>query len=455
MSNNIVVKIVIALVVAVLVYSVFWFFKVGQLEKQVNKFISENSANVSAEEVSVSGFPLSQKVTIKNLRFTLPNALLNKRTAVVKHLEARGGIFSSEFSVVLLEPVTVQDSDNNVGTVEFGQDPVISIALSDGRISKFNYQDTGYRILDADKNVIYAASNTQINIDSTMGEGDKITTKIMANIKDIEGFNILDVYKNVLEKRIVDGIKTGEIAIGNASTALIPAQVIPVATTPVPAVPATPVANGAAPAAMPVVPTDVAATPAAVPAEAVPASVTDSSLVKNNFMLDAEYVITPNQEQQAQIPLDPTQIQEAPTQFSKVVRVKNLEFSNPLFKINLNGEMSVTPDDSMPFGVMSIKVEKIDAMIGQITAGFTQMAEQKKQVAGVQTADLTGNGMPSEDAYQNFLQRIATNFGGVAKELAAKNAVTKEDVAQFDVRREKNLDFLVNETTIREILGKF
>jgi hypothetical protein len=33
--------------------------------------------------------------------------------------------------------------------------------------------------------------------------------------------------------------------------------------------------------------------------------------------------------------------------------------------------------------------------------------------------------------------------------------VSKDNVAQFDVRREKNLDFLVNETPMREVLGKF
>ena len=39
--------------------------------------------------------------------------------------------------------------------------------------------------------------------------------------------------------------------------------------------------------------------------------------------------------------------------------------------------------------------------------------------------------------------------------MAAKNPVSKGDVAVFDIRREKNLEFLINETSIREVLGKF
>jgi hypothetical protein len=36
-----------------------------------------------------------------------------------------------------------------------------------------------------------------------------------------------------------------------------------------------------------------------------------------------------------------------------------------------------------------------------------------------------------------------------------KNQLSKEDLAVFEIRREKNLDFLINETPIREVMGKF
>jgi energy-coupling factor transporter ATP-binding protein EcfA2 len=72
------------------------FIKVGQVEKQIKEFVSNNSSYVSAGEVVVSGFPLAQKITIKNLKFTIPNAALDKNQVLVPHLEATAGILASE-----------------------------------------------------------------------------------------------------------------------------------------------------------------------------------------------------------------------------------------------------------------------------------------------------------------------------------------------------------------------
>ena len=456
MSKNALVKFVILLVVAALVYSVFWFFKSGQLLKQVNGFVSQNSNYISTGEVSVSGFPLAQKVTIKELKFTLPGALLSKRQTIVKHLEAKAGIFSSDFTVTLPEPVLVQDADNVSSTVEFSKEPEISVSMADGRIAKFSYQDFGYRILDAEKNTIYAASSSSIVIEAVAGSEDKSATKITANIKDIEGFDVADIYKNVFEKKITEGLKTGEIVLGSAVVATDPA--------------ATPVVDpAAAPLAGAVAPIDPAAAPAAVAADAtapvapakvedkLTATVTDNSLVKSNFTAEIEYSLIPNKDdQKAQIPTDPTQIQEVPTQHNKTIKVTSLEFSNPLYKISINGEMHALADDNMPSGSLAIKVEKIDNLVNHLVISLGQITDQKKPVATeVQSVDLAGNGTLTADAYQNFLKKFATGLAAVSKEVAAKNAVSKDEVAEFDIRREKNLEFLINETSIREILGKF
>lgn len=465
MGKNIIIKLVILLVVSALVYSVYWFFKVGQVEKQVNKFINENAAHVSVGEVAISGFPLSQKITIKDLKFTIPNSVLNKRQVIAKHLEAKAGIFASDFSITLVEPVSVQDIDNNSATVEFSKDPEITVSFFDGRIAKFNYQDLGYRILDAEKNVIYAASSSVIAVESVVGEGDKIVTKITANVKDIEGFDVLDIYKNAFEKKVMEGIKTGEISIGSAADASIPSQLADQSA------PATPPVTNVAPVTALAVDQTVTSTASTIqPDVATVANTTDATkpeeltaaadktVVKNNFMMDIEYALTPIQgEQQAQIPTDPTQIQESPLQYSKVIKINVLEFSNPLYKIIVNGEANIFLDDNTPSGSIAVKVEKIDTLISYIATGFVQMVEQKKLpvVSEVQSTDLAANGLVAEDSYQVFLKRFADNLNPVAKELAAKNAVSKEEIAEFDVRREKNLEFLINETSIREILGKF
>jgi len=452
MIKNILIKLFILLVVAALSYSVFWFFKVGQVEKQINKFISENSSYVSAGEISVSGFPMSQKITVQDLKFTIPNALVGNRQVVVKQLEARAEIFSSEFSVALIDPVSLADISGNIFGVEFSQAPQISISIAGGKIVKFNYQDSGYRVLDAEKKLIYAASASTFTLDSSTDESEKTTAKISINIKEIEGFDVMNAYKNAFEKRIVDGIKTGEIAVGGIAVASDLAAADATKPTDVKAAALiTPPALVSANAA-----------PEAVKTEELGNAVANAELIKSNFIADLEYVLTPVQttvaSEQPQIPSsDPVQIQEAPTQFSKTVKINSLEFSNPLYKVSINGEMNSFADDNMPSGAFTLKIEKIETLVSYIAAGFTQIAtEIKPEVATeVRSSDLTSNGLPVEDSYQNFLNKISANLAAVAKEMAAKNAVSTENIAQFDIRREKNLEFLVNETSVREILGKF
>lgn len=453
MSKNALVKFVIFLVVVSLVYSVFWFFKAGQLQKQVSGFVAQNGNYVSVGEVAVAGFPMAQKVTIRDLKFTLPGSLLSKRQTIVKHLEARAGIFSSDFVITLPEAVSVQDIDGNLEVVEFSKEPEISVSIADGRISKFNYKDFGYRISDAEKNTIYAASSSVISIEAASESGDKVITKITANIKDIEGFDVADIYKNVFEKKITEGLKTGEIVLGSAvavaTLAAAPTDPTIAVVAPAPAVVTDPTVAAA------VTPTDPA-TPVKTEDKLTTTS-TDNNLVKSNFVAEIEYSLMPNKDdQKAQIPTDPTQIQEVPAQHNKTLKITNLEFSNPLYKASINGEMHILADDNMPSGSLAIKVEKIDNLLSHFAISLGKMTSQKKPViAEVQAVDLAGNGTLTVDAYQNFLQKFAAGLSPVFKELAAKNAVSKDEIAEFDIRREKNLEFLINETSVREILGKF
>ena len=564
MGRSIIIKLAILLVVAALVYSVFWFFKVGQVEKQIKEFVNNNASYVSTGEVVVSGFPLSQKITIKNLKFTIPNAALDSNQVIVPHLEATAEILSPDYAVKLIEPISVENAEGNIAKVEFSKDPEITISLLDGNIAKLRYQDSGYRILGADQKVIYSASNSMISVKSNV-TSDKTTNSISVSIKEIEGFDIISLYKNILEKKIVSGIKTGEIMLGNNPSPTVDTDTADAnapkttATAPTPAVaeaaPKAPAAEVKSVAKDEVVtPTTADVTEASAPAAAsteatkevktvdasaqpidaatpesasatelpeatnpTPATIADTSIVKSNLNLELEYVLTPVQtgdQQQANTPPDPTQIQKAPSQYNKLAKIVSLEFSNPLYKITVSGELSTLPDDSLPSGKFSVRVEKVDNLVIQLTENFTQMADKIKlsnaaeaEAAKAQPAqpveatketetpaavetdapaetktaaadtvkttvkttpaeakeadpvstDLLGGtpAAPIEDPYEIFLTRVAAGLNTVSKEIAAKNTISKDGVAEFDVRREKNLDFLVNETSTREILGRF
>lgn len=482
MNKTIIVKSGIILVILGVAHSVFWFFKTGQVEKQINNMISENSSYISAGEVSVSGFPFKQTVSIKDLKFSVPNPAFSKYQITVTNLEATSGLFGSDFTFSKVEQVSVVDNETNIsGLVEFSKQPEISVEISDNMISKFSYKDYGHRVSDVDKKTIYASSATEFSLESKLEEGDKIKTKILANVKDIEEFDLLSIYKNSSEKKVIEGIKTGEITIGNSTNPTAPADTV-TNTTNASATPLAAVTQSTAPATStpsPSMPTDANN---GVVAQDLNSALTNN-LVKSNFVFDAEYLLTPVQNGDSQVQNDPTQIQETPVQYSKSIKINNLEFSNPLYKILINGQIDSFQDDSMPSGSVTVKIEKSDNLINYIKNGLTQIAEKKKEEPStVQSADLNANNsVPSnvadttaptqtasanvtntasttvaeEDPYQIFLKRFAAGLEPIAKELSAKNQLTKDDVSVFDIRREKNLDFLINETPTREILGKF
>ena len=208
------IKLGIIFLVITISYSFFWFVRTGQTEKKINNLISKNSSSISASSVSVSGFPFSQKITISDLKFNIPS--ISKYQVTVKKLEANTGIFSKSFSANILEQVTVFDNDSNtIRNIEFKESPKISISFNNEGISSFNYQDSGYTILEDQKPPFYSSSSNIIKMETLETTNNQVALKFNIDIKDMEGVNLASIYQNVFEKKINEGIKTGEITIGN------------------------------------------------------------------------------------------------------------------------------------------------------------------------------------------------------------------------------------------------
>jgi len=537
MKKGLVIKLAIVLIVLTLSYCVFWFFKAGQSEKQINKFITENSANISAGEISVSGFPIAQKITINDLKITVPFNVVAKRQIQIKRLEASASIFSNDFNVALVDGVKLQDMESvgEVFDVEFVNQPEIVVSLANGILSKLQYNDAGFKVIDAEKNVVNSSTGTTITSETSIDETEKRVSKIHIAFKELEGYTVVDFYKNVIEKRVIEGIKTEEIKINGSAvsqevavdtaSAVAPAVTDNVNKDVAPnsatannknsgkadkANPAPVVANNSAPkngedaikraveASKEIAkknnPTDNVANKAPAPeANAVanpqPATpnvvdpnnppvasansdqpnpqvapedssnaeaISDSSIIKSNVTIDLVITLTPSVKQESEAPSDPTQIQELPVQYVQNIKVENFEMANPLYKINISGDVVSSSDDNNPSGGITVKVEKIANLLQQLKAQFKKHAELKKSSMPATGVDIgTESPVNQVPNYDVFLGNLSEKITDVAMEISAKNSVSKDDVAQFDIRREKNLEFLVNEVPVREILGKF
>ncbi len=522
MKKGLIIKLAIVLVVLVLSYCVFWFYKAGQSEKQINKFIADNSAHISAGEIAVSGFPVGQKIVISDLKITVPVNLVAKRQIIIKKLEASAGIFSNNFVVNFVDSVKLQDLENSgdVFDVEFVSKPEIIISLLGGTISKFQYNDAGFKVLDNEKNIVNSSTGTSVLSENSVDEADKRINKINISFKELEGYAVFDLYKNLLDKKVVEGIKTEEIKVNvgqiidqtniqqmTAPLAQDQANLAvqnnlnqptnPVAPAQAPQIPAN---NGQeavnramemanrvasndaqqapAPVAppMPVAPLAENVDPNQVPplanvdpnqapqdpsqASQLADAISNSAMIKSNVTIDIVITLTPSvkQDQSETPPTDPTQIQELPVQYIQNVKINNVELSNSLYKINVTGDFINASDDNYPSGGITLKVEKITNLVNQLRSQFKQLSQSKKPATPVGGVDLVNDQSQQQNQIQNydiFLNNISEKLNEVSNEIALKNSASKDDIAQFDIRREKNLEFLVNEVSVREIIGKF
>lgn len=505
MIKSILAKIVVVLLVLVLIHSVFWFFKTGQLEKNIENFVAENAANVAVGQINVSGYPFSQNIAIEDLKFSIPNSALNKNKIVVKKVHISSGIFGNNFQVINLESVTVQDLEGKTKNVEFNKAPQIALMINDGEVMNFSYTDSGYKIFDAEKNIVYSAASTDIKVDSITGENSEITSKINIEVKEMEGFNAIDIYQNAFEKKVIDGIKTGNIVVGNNNSAASAPEDAPsadqqpsaavsaadimqnpaiasvanegAAVNP-PVAPPVVVANDASKAAVPVTAEKVAETAVSAPVagseaiidnvagnsqaviatdpslEKINQALAQSNVAKSNLKVDVEYILAPNKnDAQISNPLDPTQLQAVATQYSRMFKINNIEFSNASYKIILNGQVDYFQDDNMPSGFVTVKVDGIANLVKYFEENLDKIV--KKDNSELQLFDLPNQGNVEQVTYKDFLRKIIDNLSVITLEIAAKNPLSTDDIAIFDIRREKNLDFVINDASSREILGKF
>lgn len=216
MSKNLVIKFAISLIFAAFIYVLFWFFKVGQLEKRITKFISDNSTYISSGSIKSYGFPLSQNVVIKDLRFSIPNPILSNRQISISELTATSGIFADSFSVTFPQGVSTQNSKGEIARVKFNSEPVVHVKISDSNNVGLLYEDSGYSMRDPKKNLVLAVKSSKISISINGNDRHNIKVSVDSDIKEVEGFDVVDIYNNILRDDIIKGIQTGKIKVGSS-----------------------------------------------------------------------------------------------------------------------------------------------------------------------------------------------------------------------------------------------
>lgn len=443
--KSIISKLIILLIVAFTAISVFWFFKTSSVKKHILALTKSSNGTIVAGSLSVTGFPLKQQVTVEELRFnispfnflpesslsSLPGNLIsnNKYQIQIKKLTASASIFSGDFKIDSLEDVAIRDQSGMVNGIQFNQAPVASFSISSGIFSKLSYQDSGYKILDAGKNVLFENGNSLITFESS-AEGDKQRHKVKAEFKDVGGLSFSHDMGTVApapsQNPNADLAKAVEDAV-----AQVPA------------------------------PTEAQPVPVVAP---VPAPVAPNSLVKKSFSLEAEYVVV-NAPAVASAPsadVPPVNVPVAADDKAiESIHIKNFEIVSPLYKVSIYGEVKPLVKDGSMLN-LSAKIEKLDNVLTYIKRSIVNIpsSDSANKIDNVNDIDNTqveaattvspsdSTGIPAAT------QKPEADVGAIIKDLSRKNAATNDEVAMFDFRQEVGKDLMVNEIAMKNIVNQ-
>ncbi len=435
MTRSIISKFIITLIVLFTALSIFWFFKTSAIKKQALALISSSGGNVSATSVSVAGFPLEQKLSIDDLKIqlsllnplpNLPTTLVpnNKYQIQIKKLEASASIFSGDFIITNFGETSFQDQNGVASSIQFNQPPKANFSVSGGDLVKFSYQDSGYKIVDAGKNVLFENGNSVVNFDSVI-EGNKYRNKVKAEFKDVGALSFAnDIASNPVAPAAADAVKD----------------------------PSDPVK------------TEDATVPA-VPEAAKP--IADNNLIKKSVALEIEYVVAKPSTDLAPVPNPESQntaTSDTPITEKTVesVSIKNFEISSPLYKLNINGEITSFQKDSLPICSISVRIEKLDNVLTYIKKSIANLPNTNNPNKVDNIADVAGNtavdaaSISTSDSAMAPAsnQKPEVDLSVIIKELSRKNIATNEEIAVFDFRQEQSKDLLINETSLSEIMSQ-
>ena len=428
--KNIISKILAIIVVVIIGYSVIWFFKTSSTKKYLSAAIASSDGKITAAGVSVSGFPLSQKIVIEDFKFQTDDlseklSLPNKYQVVIKKIEASSGLFSGDFKINNIGEISFQDSNGNSGTIEFNQVPEISFSFVGGTLTKVSYKDFGYKISDAAKATLYEGGSSFIEFESNSEDDDKIRHKIKAEFKDVDGVDIFT------DKKIQAIIPAP--ADANIDIASVPAN----------------------PSVTPNNTTGNTADSVNIPATDPAVSATSNESLKKYFYIDLEYILSPKTAEGAEVP----DLTAGKTHKIESVSIKGLEISSPMYKITANADLASGEDGNLTSTCNgTVKIEKINNIITYIKKAINaNPIYNPAPVASAASDQTTGQpapAKPSAEPLTTISPAPEPDFAAIITDLAKKNNGTMDNVSVFLIKREKGSEFMINDTLLSELITK-
>lgn len=457
MAKKIAIISLIISVVVVALYSAFWYVYADQIKTKILNLAHDNPEYISVADVEIYGFPLQQKVKIYDAKLKIPAVALNRYQINVKEIEAKSDLFSADFKISSISDIFVQDlNGNSVGYVELNQLPEIEITLGDHVVDEFYYFDHGYRILDENKVAIYIADSSQILYKGKIDDHNKITANVKVKVEAIQGFDIIHIYQNMLQDRVIADAKLGKLMVRQNPDAL---NLAPAINSNLDNVEQDDVGETLGQEVMDPAPEEqeleesdnvqkVTGIDEQENADETKGDVQEADLEEENPLemkesddvmaksqnlveklksqkgdieIELEYELLPNYSKEKDV-LDPMIIHQKPSYSHRTIKIKKFEYNNAIYTIDVNGRLNIEKGDVLPSGAISIDVTGIDDLVGHLLIGFEDIMNQNTPKREVESLELSNPDLL------------------VAKEKVVEAAMPKENIepAQNPVITENN-----------------
>ncbi len=527
MAKKLIKRLLILLIILIIGHSIYWFLKTGKIEKSINNATLSNPS-ISVGSFNISGYPFKQIVTIKDLKLKTSNSLIGEKDILIKKIEAKADLYSSKFIVNLASEIFLYTKDNIARKIEFSKKPEISLIYKDSIATSFSYQDDGFKIFDDEKNIIFQSESDNLKISSSKNDNGKLISKIDLAMKRIEGFEIINIYKNSFEGKLIDKIKTGEINLASniasnyigqrfnidinnenqeidtldnlendniAFEGEIKDDIEQLSQEDQQEIEQLEKVTSSQSGTemededksdnnrLPIKKNSIANIGKSKEAQKVILSKNEKpeeakkieieqdfsqnsnenkeksiikdkfKNIKNDLLIAVTLTLAPTEEQNITVPINPAELSIIDVKYNQTVDINKIKIENSLYQISVNGKIDYLQDDVKPSGYASVKIDNISNFTDYIKGNLMAMANDNE--SELRSFDASSDLEVSKDSYIRFLKKMIININPITKEISKKNPISTNEIAVFDVRREKNLDVVINETPIREILGKF
>ncbi len=435
MAKKIILRALLPILVFILVlYSVFWFIKSGEIKKNI-KEVLEFHPSSSVGSLSSTGFPLSHKIEINNIDLKFDNQISGDHL-IINKVTAQAKVFSNEFDANIVGDIIIKTSNGTDNTIKFNKEPELKFTVSDYKINQISYLDDGYKLLDQAGNTIFYTGSSELNLDIA-SKGDLKSTSFKANFSNVSSFDIftlgdvIEVAANDEEEKITQDLDREATTTDRATD------------------------NNDAKE-------EVAKEKDELPTLSNPNKVAQ----KDNDTKDLKIKTNRN----LIIDLKVDSILDKKTKLPEVqdVAINNLELFSPLFKINVSGGVKYLAKPNQTTDLV-VKIKNIDNILIYIRKFISSLIPSsleivdansvanldQEPVIDLDTKEAKNEGVDSESEVQESIiqpipEEVITNL---IVDISEKNPNSNDQFSEFKIVGEGS-SFTINDVTTLEILER-